>query len=196
MSSSWLLVGVGYLLGSVPAGYLAVRWKKGTDIRTLGSGNIGATNVGRILGRKWSVAVAVFDMAKGGIVLVAGMASGVTDPLVLGLSGFAAVIGHDYPLWLHFRGGKGISTSYGVVFILNPVAALGAGAVWYATLKLSRYVSVASLVSLWSMPVFMVLLNAPGAYAVSGVALAILAVLRHSGNIRNILEGTESKISS
>ncbi len=196
MSLSWLLVVAGYLLGSVPAGYLVVWWKKGIDIRTFGSGNIGATNVGRILGRKWSVAVAVFDMVKGGIVLIAGMASGVTDPLILGLSGFAAVIGHDYPIWLSFRGGKGISTSYGVVFVLNPVAALGAGAIWYATLKLSRYVSVASMVSLWSMPVFMVLLAAPSAYVVSCVALAALAVLRHSGNIKKILEGTEAKIGS
>jgi glycerol-3-phosphate acyltransferase PlsY len=124
------------------------------------------------------------------------MASGVTDPLVLGLSGFAAVIGHDYPVWLSFRGGKGISTTYGVVFVLNPVAALGAGAIWYATLKLSRYVSVASMVSLWSMPVFMVFLAAPAAYVVSCVALAALGVLRHSGNIRKILEGTEAKIGS
>jgi glycerol-3-phosphate acyltransferase PlsY len=191
-----LLVVAGYLLGSVPAGYLAVRWKKGIDIRTFGSGNIGATNVGRILGRKWSIAVAAFDMVKGGIVLVAGMASGVTDPLILGLSGFTAVIGHDYPFWLRFRGGKGISTSYGVVFVLNPVAALGAAAVWYATLKMSRYVSVASMVSLWSMPVFMVLLAAPAAYVVSCAALAALAVLRHSGNIKNILEGTEAKTGS
>jgi glycerol-3-phosphate acyltransferase PlsY len=135
-------------------------------------------------------------MVKGGIVLVAGMASGVTDPLILGLSGFTAVIGHDYPFWLRFRGGKGISTSYGVVFVLNPVAALGAAAVWYATLKMSRYVSVASMVSLWSMPVFMVLLAAPAAYVVSCAALAALAVLRHSGNIKNILEGTEAKTGS
>lgn len=196
MNLYWLLVPAAYFLGSVPAGYLVVRWKKGIDIRTFGSGNIGATNVGRILGRKWSVAVAAFDMAKGGIVLVVGMASGVTDPLVLGLSGFAAVIGHDYPVWLSFRGGKGISTTYGVVFVLNPVAALGAGAIWYATLKLSRYVSVASMVSLWSMPVFMVFLAAPAAYVVSCVGLAALGVLRHSGNIRKILEGTEAKIGS
>jgi glycerol-3-phosphate acyltransferase PlsY len=192
---AWLLVIAGYLFGSIPAGYLAVRWKKGIDIRTIGSGNIGATNVGRILSKKWSIAVAVFDMAKGGIVLMAAMTAGVRDPLVLGLSGFAAVIGHDYPLWLHFNGGKGISTSYGVVFLLNPIVALGAGAVWYATLKLSRYVSVASMVSLWTMPLFMTLLGAPGAYVFSCAALASLAVLRHSGNIRKIREGTETKIA-
>jgi len=196
VSLSWLLVVAGYLLGSVPAGYLVVWWKKGIDIRNFGSGNIGATNVGRVLGRKWSVAVAAFDMVKGGIILIAGMASGVTDPLILGLSGFAAVLGHDYPIWLSFKGGKGISTSYGVVFVLNPIAALGAGALWYATLKLSRYVSLASMVSLWSMPVFMVLLAAPVAYVVSCVALAALAVWRHSGNIKKILEGTEAKIGS
>jgi glycerol-3-phosphate acyltransferase PlsY len=194
VSAAWLLVIAGYLFGSIPAGYLAVRWKKGIDIRTVGSGNIGATNVGRILSKKWSIAVAVFDMAKGGIVLIVGMTAGVHDPLVLGLSGFAAVIGHDYSLWLHFSGGKGISTSYGVVFVLNPIVALGAGAVWYVTLKLSRYVSVASMVSLWTMPVFMTLLGAPGAYVFSCTALAALAVLRHTGNIRKIREGTEDKI--
>ncbi|MFP4481769.1 MAG: glycerol-3-phosphate 1-O-acyltransferase PlsY [Thermovirgaceae bacterium] len=194
MSVFWLLVIAGYLFGSIPAGYLAVMWKKGIDIRIVGSGNIGATNVGRILGRKWSIAVAAFDMVKGGVVLIAGMAAGLTDPLILGLSGFAAVIGHDYPFWLRFRGGKGISTTYGAVFVLNPIAALGAGAVWYAILRLSGYVSVASIVSLWFIPVFMIFLAEPFAYVVSCVALAALAVLRHSENIRKIREGTEAKV--
>jgi len=194
VNPAWLLVPMAYLLGSIPAGFLVVRWKKGIDIRTIGSGNIGATNVGRVLGKKWAVTVATFDMAKGGCVLMLAMAAGISDPLVLGLSGAAAVIGHDYPLWLGFRGGKGVSTTYGVVFVFNPFVALAAGVVWYVALKLSRYVSVASMVSLWSMPFFMLLLREPPGYVLACILLTALTVIRHSDNIRKIREGTEGKI--
>ena len=194
MNPAWLLVPIAYLFGSIPAGFLVVRWKKGIDIRTIGSGNIGATNVGRVLGKKWAVAVAAFDMAKGGCVLILAMVAGILDPLVLGLSGAAAVIGHDYPLWLGFRGGKGVSTTYGVVFVFDPFVALAAGVVWYVALKLTRYVSVASMVSLWSMPFFMLLFREPPGYVLSCILLAALTVIRHSDNIRKIREGTEGRV--
>lgn len=193
MNAPWLLVAAGYLFGAIPAGYVAVRWKKGIDIRTVGSGNIGATNVGRILGKKWAVAVAAFDMAKGGLVVLAGIAAGVCDPVALGLAGAAAVLGHDYPIWLRFRGGKGISTTYGVAFVFNPFAALAAGLFWYTVLRACRYVSVASMASVCAMPLLMMLFGEPAAYVLSCTALAALAVLRHSGNIRKLIDGTEEK---
>lgn len=184
----------GYLFGSIPAGYLAVRFILGEDIRKLGSGNIGATNVSRFLGKKWGVAVAVFDMAKGGIVVLAARLMGVHDPWVLALAGFAGVCGHNFPVWLRFRGGKGVATSFGVIFFWHPVPALAGGLAWYLVMRFSRYVSVGSMVSLITVPVWFLMLGQPAAYSWVSSALAVLAVVRHRKNIGNILSGSEGRI--
>jgi len=188
----WIIA--GYLFGSIPAGYLAVKLLLGEDIRKLGSGNIGATNVTRFLGKKWGIVVAVFDMAKGGIVVLAVRLLGVQDPWILALAGFAAVCGHNFPIWLGFRGGKGVATSFGVIFFWSPFPALAGGLVWYLAIRFSRYVSVGSMVSLITVPVWFLILKQPQAYCWVSAALAILAVVRHRKNIAKLFNGSEDRI--
>jgi len=192
--SAWLWVAAGYLGGSIPFGYLAARIFRGVDIRTYGSGNIGATNVGRLMGRGWAIGVALFDMAKGGLVVLAARLCGVADPWILAAAGLAGVCGHNFPVWLGFRGGKGVATSYGVLFFLDPVTALVGGAAWFLIMKGTRYVSVASMLSLWITPFILVALSRPFPYAVAAGLMAVLSLARHRSNIRNLLSGEEGKV--
>ncbi len=195
---------MGYLFGSFPTGLLLVRMLRGEDIRKHGSGNIGATNVGRLLGKPAAVGVALVDMLKGGLGVLAARLAGISDPGLLALVGFAGVCGHNFPLWLGFRGGKGVATSFGVFFFLGAVlqphggllwlgAPLG-GLLWYGLLKGTRFVSVASMISVTSMALIFHLLGAPWEYSALGLALGVLTVLRHFRNIQRIFHGTESKI--
>ena len=186
----------GYLFGSIPTGFLAVRFLLGEDIRTLGSGNIGATNVTRFAGKKWGVVVALFDMAKGGLVVLAARLVGVQEPWVLALAGFAGVLGHNFPLWLKFRGGKGVATSFGVIFLWSPIPALVGAVVWYLVMRLSRYVSVGSMVSLATVPVWFILIKGHPAYGWTSAAMAILAVARHRYNILKQEKKEEDPIRS
>ncbi|MEA3508828.1 MAG: glycerol-3-phosphate 1-O-acyltransferase PlsY [Synergistota bacterium] len=192
--SVWLWVAAGYLGGSIPSGYLAARIFRGVDIRTYGSGNIGATNVGRLMGRGWAIGVALFDMAKGGLVVLLARLFGVADPWILASVGMAGVCGHNFPMWLGFHGGKGVATSYGVLFFLDPATALAGGAVWFLIMKGTRYVSVASMLSLWITPFVLVALSRPFPYAVAAAAMAALSLVRHRSNIRNLLSGEEGKV--
>jgi glycerol-3-phosphate acyltransferase PlsY len=192
----WILT--GYLFGSFPSGYVFFRLFRGKDIRTLGSGNIGATNVGRFMGKKWAIIVAVSDMFKGGIAVLLAVLSGVTDPFVIAVTGFAGVLGHNFPIWLRFRGGKGVSTTFGVIMFFDPplsfvVAALG-GMVWFLAMKISRYVSLASLISLFSIPLLFILFRVSIHYVMVSLLLAILSTVRHQKNLRRIVEGTELKV--
>lgn len=189
---TWIIA--GYIFGSIPAGYLAVRLILGEDIRKLGSGNIGATNVTRFLGKKWGVAVAVFDMAKGGIVVLAARLLGVQDPWILTLAGFAGVCGHNFPVWLGFSGGKGVATSFGVIFFWSPFPALAGGLVWYLVMRFTRYVSVGSMISLMTVPVWFLILGKPAAYFWISSALAVLSVARHRKNITDLFRGSEVRI--
>ena len=192
----WALA--GYLAGSCPTGYLIVRLFRGDDIRSFGSGNIGATNVGRLMGKKWAVGVAAFDMFKGGIVVLAARLCG-ADDAVQALSGLFAVLGHNFPVWLGFRGGKGVATTYGVVGFYNffcPWAALLGGAVWFAVMKLTKYVSIASMVGLFAAALLTTVFKMPLPYTAAAFVMALLSVWRHRGNIQRIREGTELKVKS
>ena len=195
---------MGYLFGSFPTGLLLVYLLKGVDIRNYGSGNIGATNVGRLLGKPGAVGVALMDMIKGGLGIVAARLVGVTDPGLLALVGFAGVCGHNFPIWLGFRGGKGVATSFGVFFFLGVAlepaggflwlgAPLG-GLLWYLLLKTTRFVSVASMVSVPSVALIFRVLGAPWEYPALALALGALTLYRHSQNIRRLLEGTETRV--
>ncbi len=195
---------IGYLFGSFPTGLLLVRLLRGVDIRNYGSGNIGATNVGRVLGKSAAVGVALADMVKGGLGVLAARLMGVTDPGLLALVGFAAVCGHNFPVWLRFRGGKGVATSFGVFFFLGvalqPLGGLwwlGAplgGLVWYLLLKTTRFVSVASMISVPSVALIFHLLGAPWEYSALALILGLLTMFRHAQNVRRLLNGTESKV--
>ena len=188
----------GYLAGSCPTGFLVVKFARGQDVRTFGSGNIGATNVGRLMGKKWAVAVALFDMLKGGIaVLAASFFAG--SPQMSALTGFCAVLGHNYPIWLGFRGGKGVSTTFGVIAFFDffaPWPALLGGAVWYVVMRFTKYVSIASIVGLFAAALFVFLWRMPAPYTVASFLLACLSTWRHRSNIARIREGSETKVRS
>lgn len=194
MSLIWLLF--GYIAGSCPTGYLAVKILKGQDVRNFGSGNIGATNTGRVLGKRWAIAVAVFDMLKGGVAVL--LASFFTDSsIILSLTGVSSVLGHNYPIWLGWRGGKGVATTFGVFGFFdffNPLPALIGGAVWYAVMKTTRYVCVASIAALFASALLMPLFGMPRPYYLAGLFLAALSAWRHKSNIRRLLEGKEGKV--
>ena len=188
----------GYLAGSCPTGFLVVKLARGQDVRTFGSGNIGATNVGRLMGKKWAIAVALFDMVKGGIAVLA-VSLFADSPQLSALTGFCAVIGHNYPIWLGFRGGKGVATTFGVIAFFDfftPWPALLGGAVWYIVMRFTKYVSIASIVGLFAAALFVFLWKMPAAYAVAAFLLACLSTWRHRSNIARIREGSETKVKS
>jgi glycerol-3-phosphate acyltransferase PlsY len=187
------LVAVGYLLGSIPFAFLLSRRWFGLDIRKAGSGNVGAANVLRTTGIGAAVAVMLLDVAKGaGSVLVADrLSAGATAPAAAGL---AAIVGHIYPVWLRFRGGKGVATACGVFSVLTPAAlgpavALFVGAVW-----LTRYVSLGSVLATVAIGPVAYAMHAPAAVVGCAVASAIVIVFRHRSNLARLVAGTERRI--
>ena len=192
----WMFV--SYFIGSLPTGYLVARIFRGVDIRTVGSGSIGATNVRRLMGQGWAVFVTLVDMLKGALALLLTVESASSDPWLLSLSALAAVLGHNYPVWLRFRGGKGVATTYGTMFFIWPynsfAIVLMSGALWYAVMTSTRYVSLASMVSLLALPAFFWMLDAPLPFILLALLLALLAMFRHRSNVSRLLEGRESPV--
>jgi glycerol-3-phosphate acyltransferase PlsY len=189
-----LLVGVGYLIGSLPFGYWIPRWLKGVDIRTVGSGNTGATNVWRTFGFKLGIAVAALDIAKGAAAVL--LARWLADDLVAIFAGVAAMVGHYRPLFLWFsRGGKAVATLGGVGLALAPLATLSAAGVWIAVFLVFRYASVASLVAAVTLPLFAALFGASVPVIVFTCVAAVAVFLLHRTNIRRLRSGTEHKIA-
>ncbi|MCU0786942.1 MAG: glycerol-3-phosphate 1-O-acyltransferase PlsY [Verrucomicrobia bacterium] len=194
-----------YLLGSLPTGYLVAR-ARGVDIRTVGSGNIGATNAFRVLGRGWGGCVLVIDFLKGlGACLAVPFLIRVlfqlqavdADTVAPGLvAAVCAVLGHNFPLWLGFRGGKGIATSAGALTALVPWALLIGLAVWVILFVLTRYVSVGSIAAAAVLPVA-TWFTSGGDRALTLITslLGAMAILKHRSNILRLMAGTESQIS-
>ena len=182
---------LGYLLGSIPSGLLVTRLAGLGDIRRIGSGNIGATNVLRTGSKAAAALTLVLDLAKGSVAVGIGQAWGEEAALVAAGS---VIIGHMFPVWLGFRGGKGIATAFGVLLALAwPVALLGA-LVWLATAVLFRYSSLAALAAAVGSAVLApFLVDGPPAAVIAGIALLI--ILRHHANIRRLIAGSESRIS-
>ena len=188
-----------YLLGSIPTGFLAAK-AKGVDIRTVGSGNIGATNAFRVLGKPGGLAVLVVDGLKGFAAcfwlsdLVAHWfqvpGSQINALRIVG--GVAAVLGHNFPCWLNFKGGKGIATSAGAYFALAPAAAGIALVVWALILAVSRYVSLASIAAAVALPTAVWLTKGLTLGIVTTV-LGLMAIWKHRGNIERLLHGTERR---
>ncbi len=202
-----ILILGGAMIGSIPWGYLAGK-SQGVDVRQHGSGNIGATNVFRVLGKGWGLTVFVLDFLKG---MAATLLGGYLGP-VLGLSsdlagilaGSGAILGHNFTPWLGFKGGKGIASSAGVLVGATPVTAAVGFAVWGVVLWLSRYVSLASIaaavslplstLALWKMPLFQGLPGGSLVLLLFCSFAALLAIVRHRSNISRLLVGTESRI--
>jgi len=189
-----LVVVLGYLLGSCPWGYWLVRLVKHEDIRKVGSGNIGATNVWRTYGRYLGAPVVVLDTLKGFVPALAGMLF-VSPPHLAGIcAGAAAMLGHWRPLFLRFaKGGKMVATCGGVFFGVAIWVALTAGVVWLATFILFRYASVASIVAGIALPVFAAVYGYPLSVVLFGAAAATAILYLHRGNLRRLRAGTEHR---
>ena len=199
-----VLIAVGaYLLGSIPTGYLLVRLFRHQDIRTVGSGNIGATNVMRSGSKSLGAATFALDVLKGAIAVTLGMLAGahllaVAQPRnIEALAALFAVLGHMFPVWLRFRGGKGVATGFGVFLVAAPLAALAAIGVFGVVLAISRFVSLSSIVGAASFPIFAWLLvtgvQPPFFLSVQAI-VALLIIVKHHQNIRRLLTGTENRI--
>jgi glycerol-3-phosphate acyltransferase PlsY len=184
---------VGFVLGSIPSGYLLVRLKTGADVRDSGSGNIGATNVGRVLGAKGGVLTLVLDGAKGAVAVVLGGQLGVAAGAAAALG---AVLGHCYTPWLGGRGGKGVATLLGSFAVLAPLATAGAAVVLVAVAALSRMMSLASLLASAALPLIAWLRAEPRATVVAAIAALVVIVWRHRANIGRIAAGQERKLGS
>ena len=190
-----------YLLGSIPAGYLVAK-VKGIDIRTVGSGNIGATNVFRMVGKTAGVFALIVDGLKGYAACtwlcdwVLTLPGGPTTNTELYriLAGITAVLGHNFTCWLKFKGGKGIATSAGVYFALAPLAAGIALGTWIIVFALGRYVSVASIAAAVALPTAVWLTPNSLILRIVTTALGLLAIYKHKGNIQRLLNGTERRL--
>jgi glycerol-3-phosphate acyltransferase PlsY len=181
-----------YVAGSIPFGVLVAR-AKGVDLRTVGSGNIGATNVARALGKGWAIAVLLGDAAKGFVPVWLGRRLGFS-PLPIAVAGLSAIVGHMFTLFLRGRGGKGVATSLGVALALSWPAALCGFGVYVLAYALSRLSSVGSLLGIWSFPVFATLLGGlPRPYLTLATFVAILVTVRHRENIARLVRGQEKK---
>ena len=193
---------IGYVLGSCPNGFLVSRMR-GVDIRKQGSGNIGATNVLRVLGKKWGYLVFALDALKGlAAVRIAFALASAINPggpyrEVVGIAGgLACILGHTFPIWLGFRGGKGVATSAGVLLGLMPLAVVSVFLVWLVLFKWTRYVSVASLGAAFALPLFVILylriklLTGPSLLPFS-ILIAGVVIWRHRSNIQRLLHGSE-----
>jgi glycerol-3-phosphate acyltransferase PlsY len=180
----------GYLLGSIPFGLILTRMAGLGDVRTIGSGNIGATNVLRTGNKKLAAATLLLDALKGTAAAAIASRWGIEAGIA---AGFAAFLGHLYPVWLGFKGGKGIATYIGVLLGLAPIIVLVFAAVWLVMAKLTRYSSLSALVATCVVPVVL-LVSGYGKIGLLFVVMSIITWIKHRANIQRLLAGTESKI--
>ena len=188
------LVAAAYLLGSIPSALLVVWARTGRDVRREGSGNVGATNATRIGGPAAGILVTAMDVVKGALPVWAMSAFNPAGEW-LAAATLAAIVGHCYPVWLRFKGGKGVATAFGAFVVLAPLPALMALGVWIAVVALGRWVSLASLVAAAVFPLLVAILTEPGRTTLLCVSLAsALIIVRHRNNIRQLIDGSEPKI--
>jgi glycerol-3-phosphate acyltransferase PlsY len=187
-----VVVIVAYLIGSIPFGYLIVRGKIGADIRQTGSGGTGATNVSRRAGKVAGVLTLVLDALKGSAaVLIAELTH---SDWIIAAAAIAVLVGHIFPVWLGFRGGKGVATGAGVFLVLAPVELLCAGVLFLAVVFFTRYVSLGSIVAAATIPLFVWLQNDSRPLLIAAILGALLIVFAHRGNIGRLAHGTEARI--
>ena len=187
---AWILL--GYAMGSVPFAFLLAR-RAGVDVRVAGSGNVGAANVLRTSGTPLGVTVLALDVSKGAATVLAAYAAAGTLP-AMAAAGAAAVVGHIYPLWLRFHGGKGVAVAAGVFAVLAPLATVAATAVFFSTVWLTRFVSLGSVAATLTLPSVAFAAGAPTSVLIAAIGVASLILFRHRGNIRRIASGTERRM--
>lgn len=183
----------GYLLGSIPFALLTARRWSATDLRHIGSGNLGAANVMRASGVRAGVVVALLDMLKGAasVILAERLSPSAAAPAV---AGFAAIVGHIYPIWLRFRGGKGVATACGVFSILTPLAVPPALAVFIAAVWITKYISLGSVLASIALPPLAYVAGGPVPAVAAAVAAATIIVFRHRSNVARLRAGTERRL--
>jgi glycerol-3-phosphate acyltransferase PlsY len=188
----WILLGYG--MGSIPFAFLLAR-RAGIDVRIAGSGNVGAANVLRTTGLPLGVMVMALDICKGAAsVLTAYAAAGTVSSMAA--AGAAAIVGHIYPIWLRFHGGKGVAVAAGVFAVLAPAATIVATAVFFSTVWLSRLISLGSLAATVTLPSAAWLTGAPIPVVAAAAGGAALILFRHRANVRRILDGTERRVGA
>lgn len=191
-----LVLVAAYLIGTLPTGYVLTRFLAGVDLRSVGSGGTGATNAQRALGTKWGIIVAIVDVFKGVAAIVLARVAGVDDAWVAA-SGAAVIAGHCWPVWLRFRGGKGVAAGAGAALALS-LWSVALIPVMVIPIALTRYVSLGSVLAALATPVMMAILAAadvvPWSYVGFGVVAAAIIVFRHRANIDRLIHGTERKL--
>lgn len=190
-----IIVVAGYLLGSIPFALLAARRWGGTDLRRVGSGNLGATNVMRASGFRAGALVAALDMAKGAasVLLAQRLTSSDTGPA---MAAVAAVVGHVYPVWLRCRGGKGVATAFGAFSMLTPAAAVPALGIFVAAASLTKYISLGSLLAAVALPPLVYAAGGAAPAVIAAFAASVLIVFRHRSNLDRLRAGTERRLGA
>jgi glycerol-3-phosphate acyltransferase PlsY len=193
MIKNVILLVIAFVLGSIPFGIITAK-VKGVDLKKVGSGNIGATNVLRSLGKWPAIVTLLGDILKGTLAVAIGKFSGV-EPLYEGLIGMSAILGHNYSMFLGFRGGKGVATSLGVLFIYMPHAAAITLVIWLAIVLATKYSSLGAIVSFGLLPLVALLIDYQDKTKVFiSIVISFLLIFRHRANIRRLMNGTERKI--
>ncbi|MDI6801145.1 MAG: glycerol-3-phosphate 1-O-acyltransferase PlsY [Thermodesulfovibrionales bacterium] len=204
------LIIASFILGSIPTGLLIAK-AKGVDLRKVGSGNIGATNVMRAVGKEAALFTLIGDIAKGAIPVAIGKAlfhfgfeisdlgflqSAINNQqsAIEGILGVSAILGHNFSVFMKFRGGKGVATSIGVLLIFSPYAGLFTITLWLLTAKWTRYSSLSAIVAFGLLPLTMYMLDYSREKMTTAVVIAVLLLIRHTANIKRLIQGTESKI--
>ena len=186
---------IAYLIGSFPTGYIAVKAKTGQDIRTLGSGSTGATNVKRVLGKRWFILVMVIDFIKGALPVILTFRL-FKDPY--GYFALAAalgvILGHSKSIFLGFKGGKSVASGIGALFAMSPIVGILIAFIWACVTFVTKYVSVGSIVAITFAPIYMLYYKRPVAYSIYAIIAAIYIIFLHRDNIKRLLKGEESKI--
>ena len=190
---SYMLPIFAYLLGSVPFGLIFSRLK-GVDPRRHGSGNIGATNIARVLGKKWGIVTLVCDTVKGFLPVIIAIKTG-QPSLIVALTGFLAVVGHCYSIFLFFNGGKGVATALGVFLAISPISVALAAVVFGLAVYNTRYVSVGSLAAVATMPLLIFFLKGDSFLEAMSWSICFVVWIRHKDNIARLIKGEEKRIS-
>lgn len=186
---------IAYLIGSIPTGYIIVKLKTNQDIRTIGSGSTGATNVKRVLGKKWFFIVMLLDALKGALpVVLAKVLTVDTYGIYAVISAIFVIIGHSKPIFLQFKGGKSVASGVGTILALNPLVGLSIAAIWGVITYISKYVSLGSIIALILSPFLMYLFKNPIGYIVYCLIAAIYIVWLHRENIVRLIKGEENKV--
>ena len=186
---------VAYLIGSIPTGYLIVKGKTGQDIRTVGSGSTGATNVKRVLGKKWFFIVMILDAIKGALpVVLAKILLPEAYGLYAVIASIMVILGHSKPIFLQFKGGKSVASGVGTILALNPIVGASIAIIWAIITYISKYVSLGSIIALGISPVLMYLFKNPIGYVVYCLIAAIYIVYLHRENIVRLIKGEENRV--